>query len=113
MMDLMAVSSVQGGMPLYLHVVQRILRDLRIEQQENNTTFNYRAFKERLMNEDLAVGQLGPLQQRLDTLESFMVKEQVANASNKRAKLKPGKGINWEPKVSHLRSRAAPLDLRV
>ncbi|KAL6910252.1 hypothetical protein GGI43DRAFT_5236 [Trichoderma evansii] len=102
MMDLMAVSSVQGGMPLYLHVVQRILKDLRIEQQESNTTFNYRKFKKRLMNEDLAAGQLGPLQQRLDTLESFMVKEQVANAPGKSIKLKLGKGINWEPKAGQL-----------
>lgn len=102
MMDLMAVSSVQGGMPLYLHVVQRILRDLRIEQQDNNTTFNYRKFKDRLLNEDLAAGQLAPLQQRLDTLESFMVKEQVANSSNKSAKRNMGKGIDWEPKVTRL-----------
>lgn len=102
MMDLMAVSSVQGGMPLYLHVVQRILRDLRIEQQENNTTFNYRKFKDRLLNEDLAAGQLAPLQQRLDTLESFMVKEQVANSSNKSAKRNMGKGIDWEPKAGQL-----------
>lgn len=101
-MDLMAVSSVQGGMPLYLHVVQRILRDLRIEQQESNTTFNYRDFKNRLLNEDLAVGQLGPLQQRLDTLESFMVKEQVAIASSKGSKLHVGKGTTWEPKVSRI-----------
>ncbi|PTB43534.1 hypothetical protein M441DRAFT_135575 [Trichoderma asperellum CBS 433.97] len=102
MMDLMAVSSVQGGMPLYLHVVQRILRDLRIEQQDNNTTFNYRKFKDRLLNEDLAAGQLAPLQQRLDTLESFMVKEQVANSSNKSAKRNMGKGIDWEPKAGQL-----------
>ncbi|KAH8130634.1 hypothetical protein FP744_10003780 [Trichoderma asperellum] len=102
MMDLMAVSSVQGGMPLYLHVVQRILRDLRIEQQENNTTFNYRKFKDRLLNEDLAAGQLAPLQQRLDTLESFMVKEQVATTANKSAKLNMGKGIDWEPKAGQL-----------
>jgi hypothetical protein len=108
MMDLMAVSSVQGGMPLYLHVVQRILRDLRDEQQHNNAEFDYCDFKNRLMNERLAPGQLGPLQQRLDTLESFMVKEQVANAVgkgpkpklSKKAKKSAGKGVNWVPKVS-------------
>jgi hypothetical protein len=102
MMDLMAVSSIQGGgMPLYLHVVQRILRDLRIEQQENNTTFDYREFKKRLMDETLAIGQLQPLQQRLETLESFMVKEQVVQASNKKKRQSQGRGINWEPKVSN------------
>ncbi|KAL7923123.1 hypothetical protein ACQKWADRAFT_67317 [Trichoderma austrokoningii] len=103
MMDLMAVSSVQGGgIPLYLHVVQRILRDLRIEQQASNTMFNYCKFKKRLMEEDLAVGQLVPLQQRLDTLESFMVKEQVANASGAFSKPTLSKGNNWEPKAGQL-----------
>lgn len=100
MMDLMAVSSVQGGMPLYLHVVQRILRDLRIEQQINQTTFNYREFKKRLTNESLTPAQLQPLQQRLDTLESFLVKEQVVHVSKKMAMLMQGGGNDWAPKVS-------------
>lgn len=98
----MAVSSVQGSMPLYLHVVQRILRDLRIEQQQNNTTFDYREFKSRLMNEDLAAGQLGPLQQRLETLESFMVREQVVSAAWRSAKQSVSKGVDWMPRVSRL-----------
>ncbi|RFU76843.1 p-loop containing nucleoside triphosphate hydrolase [Trichoderma arundinaceum] len=102
MMDLMAVSSVQGGMPLYLHVVQRILRDLRIEQQTAQTTFNYREFKKRLMDEPLTPAQLQPLQQRLETLESFMVKEQVVLASNKRAIQSQGKGTDWKPKPGQL-----------
>ncbi|KAL7810909.1 hypothetical protein V8C26DRAFT_437749 [Trichoderma gracile] len=72
MMELMAVSSVQGGIPLYLHVVQRILKDLRIEEQLDGTTFNYREFKSRLIDAALAPGQLAPLQQRLENLESFM-----------------------------------------
>lgn len=101
MMDLMAVSSIQGGMPLYLHVAQRILRELRTEEQSNGTTFNYREFKRRLMDETLAVGQLQPLTQRLETLESFMVKEQVVSISNKKALQRQGKGNNWESKVSH------------
>ncbi|KAL7795120.1 hypothetical protein V8C37DRAFT_44510 [Trichoderma ceciliae] len=97
MMDLMAVSSVQGGIPLYLHVVQRILRDLRIEQQISETTFNYHKFKQRLMGEALTPAQLQPLQQRLDTLESFMVKEQVVHVSNKKAMQSQGKGNDWKP----------------
>ncbi|KAM0486215.1 hypothetical protein ACHAPX_000919 [Trichoderma viride] len=102
MMDLMAVSSVQGSMPLYLHVVQRILRDLRIEQQQKSTTFNYLEFKTRLMREDLATGQLVPLQQRLETLESFMVKEQVINVAGKAVKQSVGRGIDWKPKAGQL-----------
>ncbi|KAL7912662.1 hypothetical protein GGI35DRAFT_476499 [Trichoderma velutinum] len=105
MMDLMAVSSIQGGMPLYLHVAQRILRELRYEEQELGTTFNYREFKRRLMDETLAAGQLQPLTQRLDTLESFMVKEQVVKIGKKKALQSQGKGNNWEPKASHLTPR--------
>lgn len=104
-MDLMAVSSIQGGMPLYLHVAQRILRELRTEEQSLGTTFNYREFKRRLMDETLAVGQLQPLTQRLETLESFMVKEQVVNISKKKTLQIQGNGNNWESKASHFTSR--------
>ncbi|KAL6808911.1 hypothetical protein GGI42DRAFT_340180 [Trichoderma sp. SZMC 28013] len=102
MMDLMAVSSIQGGMPLYLHVAQRILRELRTEEQSLGTTFNYREFKRRLMDETLAVGQLQPLTQRLETLESFMVKEQVVNISKKKTLQIQGNGNNWESKAGQL-----------
>lgn len=102
MMELMAVSSVQGGgIPLYLHVVQRILKDLRIEEQLNGTTFNYREFKRRLISETLAPGQLVPLQQRLDNLESFMVKEQVVQIAKKKALQSQGNGNSWESKVGY------------
>ncbi|PTB67626.1 hypothetical protein BBK36DRAFT_1197323 [Trichoderma citrinoviride] len=102
MMELMAVSSVQGSIPLYLHVIQRILKDLRIEEQLNGTTFNYREFKRRLLDETLAAGQLVPLQQRLDNLESFMVKEQVVKVANKKALQSQGKGNSWESKAGQL-----------
>ncbi|KAK0767046.1 hypothetical protein N5P37_000778 [Trichoderma harzianum] len=102
MMDLMAISSVQGGMPLYMHVVQRILKDLRIEQQEKETTFNYRDFKQRLLDAALTPAQLQPLQQRLETLESFMVKEQVVHISKKKAIQSQGKANSWEPKTGQL-----------
>ncbi|KAL6801735.1 hypothetical protein J3E68DRAFT_228177 [Trichoderma sp. SZMC 28012] len=102
MMDLMAISSVQGGMPLYMHVVQRILKDLRIEQQEKETTFNYREFKQRLLDAALTPAQLQPLQQRLETLESFMVKEQVVHISKKKAIQSQGKANSWEPKTGQL-----------
>lgn len=113
MMELMAVSSVQGGIPLYLHVVQRILKDLRIEEQLNSTTFNYREFKRRLMDAGLAPGQLAPLQQRLENLESFMVKEQVVLTANKKALQRQGKGNRWEPKASFMRFFLQYDDLQV
>ena len=80
MLDLMAFNA-QNGSPLYLHVINRILRNLRIEQQLGNTRFDYTKFKERLFMEDLSEAQVSPLKQRLETLESFMVAEQ-ANAYN-------------------------------
>lgn len=105
MLDLMAVSSVQGGgMPLYLHVVARILRDLRIDQQKSGGNFDYTAFRRTLELQDLTPGQMSPLQQRLDTLESFMPREQVRTAvsSSRKSVLNASKraGNDWTPKVS-------------
>ncbi|KAK1974691.1 hypothetical protein LZ30DRAFT_607385 [Colletotrichum cereale] len=89
MLDLMAVR--EGGVPLYLHVVNRILREMRLEQQEKGQRFSYSSFKEKLEQADLTLAQRGPLSQRLDTLESFMVS----------SKTKHGK-IDWEPKPGQL-----------
>ncbi|PHH89879.1 hypothetical protein CDD83_5052 [Cordyceps sp. RAO-2017] len=109
MLDLMAISSVQGGgMPLYLHVVTRILRDLRrAEQQQRTTHFHYKAFRDAVAKEDLTPGQLAPLQQRLDTLESFMVEQQVRTATKAgqtavKAPSGPTQGNDWTPKARQL-----------
>lgn len=108
MLDLMAVTS--GNMPLYLHVVNRILRDLRITQQKSGKGFDYTTFKRMVQAEDLTKDQLAPLKQRLDTLESFMVEDQ-AKAYNMWAKERSGhspkqqrkheaQGTDWTPEVS-------------
>lgn len=76
MQDLMAVKSATSQ-PLYLSVINRILRELRIEQQANNTTFSYGRFKRAIEDAALTDSQLAPLQQRLETLESFMVQKQA------------------------------------
>ncbi|PFH62032.1 hypothetical protein XA68_15355 [Ophiocordyceps unilateralis] len=110
MLDLMAISSIQGGgMPLYLHVVTRILRELRIQQQTSRRAFNYAAFRRALLSQDnMTPGQMAPLQQRLDTLESFMVKRQVVEAAgvgpkqNKATSSLPDKGNSWIPKAGQL-----------
>ncbi|KAM3438273.1 hypothetical protein MY4824_003295 [Beauveria thailandica] len=75
MLDLMAMGSVAGdAWPLYMHTVTRILRNMRLEQQAlGEDGFSYGDFKRRLTDEGLVGTQLGPLQQRLDALESFMV----------------------------------------
>jgi hypothetical protein len=65
-------------MPLYLHTITRILRDMRLVQQQNNASFNYRDFKGRVGECDMTREQLMPLNQRLDTLESFMPQSQIS-----------------------------------
>ncbi|KAK3354468.1 hypothetical protein B0H65DRAFT_13936 [Neurospora tetraspora] len=106
MLDLMAVSS-GASMPLYLHVVNRVLRDLRIEQQEKGGSFDYAAFKRNMFAQELTDQQLAPLKQRLDTLESFMV-EQHAKAYEKGREAKSKKstrasrGNDWTPRPGML-----------
>lgn len=95
MLDLMAVG--EGSLPLYLHVIQRILRDMRIEQQRGGhiRPFNYTQFKRLIAKEDLTVAQMVPLNQRLDTLESFMVKKPPPG-------FPASKGTDWTPTAGQL-----------
>ncbi|KAK0655120.1 hypothetical protein B0T16DRAFT_319737 [Cercophora newfieldiana] len=111
MLDLMAVTS--GGMPLYLHVVNRILRELRVSQQRGGGTFNYTKFKQMLALEQLTDMQLAPLKQRLDTLESFMVEDQAkafdmfksrggTPSSGKKKPAAAQSGTDWTPRSGTL-----------
>jgi hypothetical protein len=95
MLDLMAVG--ETNVPLYMRVVGRILREMRLEQQANGGSFNYARFKEKMLREDLTDMQRAPLNQRLDTLESFMVKNPRSNRNNKFAPVTGGN--DWTPKV--------------
>ncbi|KAI1203251.1 hypothetical protein F5X97DRAFT_283926 [Nemania serpens] len=101
MMELMAVGS--GTMPLYMHVVQRVLRDLRLDQQRNNTPFSYSDFKQRIERQDWRPEQFPPLKQRLDTLESFLAGES-RSAQKASQPAKPGKtnSTSWTPKEGQL-----------
>ena len=112
MLDLMAVTT-GGNLPLYLHVAQRILRDLRVGQQKTDTGFDYSAFKQMLALENLTEMQLAPLKQRLDTLESFMVESQAkaynmfapATQTTKKSRKPPlaaSRGTSWKPLNGHL-----------
>jgi len=97
-MDLMAVTETS---PLYMEVVKRILRELRIDQQTSLEGFNYARFKHLLSLENLTMSQSAPLKQRMDTLESFMVKSHAqASFTPKKSKKTAGKGNDWTPKVS-------------
>lgn len=98
MLDLMAVSRGNDPMPLYLHAVYRILREMRIEQQEMGTGFSYSEFKKRISATEMTTAQLGPLRQRLDTLESFMPNTQIGiKIPQKKGKRQFGNV--WTPKV--------------
>ncbi|KAK3396182.1 hypothetical protein B0T20DRAFT_263632 [Sordaria brevicollis] len=103
MLDLMAVSSA-SSMPLYLHVLNRVLRDLRIQQQAHGGSFDYAAFKRNMFAEDLTEHQLAPLKQRLDTLESFMVEQQAKayNPGQARKSAKVTSGNSWAPHAGML-----------
>ncbi|RYC58319.1 hypothetical protein CHU98_g7893 [Xylaria longipes] len=98
MLELMAFDRAQ---PLYAQVIQRILRDMRLAQQENPSKFKYREFRDKLDQENLNPDQKRGLQQRLDTLESFMVPEQVkSNTKGKKRGVRLG--TNWVPKAGEL-----------
>ncbi|CAI7609417.1 unnamed protein product [Penicillium viridicatum] len=104
MLDLMAVGQGQGPVPLYMHTVQRILREMRILQQNTGSQFDYWDFKERILGSGLLRGQLDPLKQRLDTLESFMPPQQApaTKKANKKKANFQGAGSNWTTKASQL-----------
>lgn len=99
MLDLMAVGQSDGPMPLYMHTIKRILREMRIQQQATDGGFDYPEFRQRVFDAGLTPAQLEPLKQRLETLESFMPPDQVIVPHKKnRIKLKEG-GSSWEPAV--------------
>lgn len=102
MLDLMAVNQEEGRLALYLHSINRILRDLRLIQQENHTAFNYRQFKKEVDACDMTPAQLLPLNMRLDTLESFMPKSQTSAKPIAQPKKVAGNeffGNDWSVKV--------------
>jgi hypothetical protein len=98
MLDLMAVDRDNGAVPLYLHTVQRILREMRLLQQSAGSQFDYQDFKSRVLCSGLLPGQLEPLKQRLDTLESFMAPQQASASYQMNGKSKNA-GSSWIPKV--------------
>jgi hypothetical protein len=71
---------------------------MRMKQQETGGAFNYVHFKQLVDAAGLSPFQTGPLQQRLDTLESFMPKEQTSADQPKKKKQQFGN--DWTPKVT-------------
>ena len=102
MLDLMAVRQEDGGVPLYVQTVMRILREMRIEQQNTGNPFRYQLFKERVRNANLSPQQLAPLQQRLETLESFMEQKQEVRMKRQKGRLVEGESVAWSSEVSKI-----------
>ncbi|KAF2963301.1 hypothetical protein GQX73_g10276 [Xylaria multiplex] len=97
MLELMAFDRTQ---PLYAQVVQRILRDMRLGQQNLLGQFNYYQFTQKLDAEQLSSDQRRGLRQRLDLLQSFMVPKQV-NPFSRREEVER-LGTDWTPKAGEL-----------
>lgn len=68
MLSLMSVDQSEST-PLYISQIMRILREMASDSPEG---FDYIEFKRRLKTSKFLGMQLGPLQQRLDLLESFI-----------------------------------------
>jgi hypothetical protein len=95
-LDLMAVKPEEGSVPLYVHTVTRILREMRMSQQRTDTPFDYQMFKIKISEADLSPAQLAPLSQRLAILESFMPQTQ---RGTKKKKKEEHKATTWENEV--------------
>ena len=102
MLDLMAVGQGDGPIPLYMHTVKRILREMRILQQATGKGFDYPKFKQRVLDAGLTPTQLEPLKQRLETLESFMPQTQVFAPGKKGKSRSSTGGSEWETVVKCL-----------
>jgi len=104
MLDLKAVTQENGPVPLYLHTIYRILRQMRMEQQAIGGSFNYIRFKWEVEAAELNPTQRVPLNRRLDTLESFMPAFQTQILlPNKCIRNRRGRNANdWTPQHGHL-----------
>ncbi|GIZ39055.1 hypothetical protein CKM354_000244700 [Cercospora kikuchii] len=71
MNKLMALAEKEGPPPLYMEVIQRILRRMAIENT-SSTGFDYKRFRGLLEKETLSKDQWLPLNLRFSLLESFL-----------------------------------------
>ncbi|EME87207.1 uncharacterized protein MYCFIDRAFT_184336 [Pseudocercospora fijiensis CIRAD86] len=76
MNKLMALAEKEGPAPLYMEVVQRILRQMAIQ---GISEFDYKHFRKLLAAETLTRDQTGPMNLRFGLLESFMHPDDIPN----------------------------------
>lgn len=89
MKTLMAVDADVANPPLYLAVLDKILRDMA-KEHGGRPGFNYAEFKKRLYEAGFTAQQLGPLELRLQLLEEFL--DQSKAASGNKSVFDNGKG---------------------
>lgn len=97
MLDL-TVNREDASILLYIHIIHRILREMRMDQQLSGEYFDYNKFKARIDNADLAPAQLAPLHQRLSVLQIFMSRSVSIKKKMKRG-LEIGKATSWASEV--------------
>ena len=86
MNKLMALSEKEGPAPLYMEVVQRILRQMAIQ---GITSFDYKHFRRLLDGERLTKDQMSPMNLRFSLLESFMHPDDLPAGTN-----------TWRPSIN-------------
>ena len=114
MKRLMAFGDTTKDPPLYMQTVIKTLRQMALENN-GDASFNYDEFRKRIFTETFTGHQSGPLELRLDLLESFMEGKLVDAANylgidrqmfygefNKNPKVKYIKKINLEKRTESL-----------
>nr|POE49002.1 putative di- and tripeptidase dug2 [Quercus suber] len=85
MYKLMAFSEKSGSVPLYMDVIQRILREQAVADR-----FNYYTFRDAVSKEGFSKDQMGPMNLRFGLLDSFMVDRKSSRKHGPLFDLKPG-----------------------
>ena len=95
MLKMMALSEQEGSVPLYMEVVQQLLRETAMGGGE----FNFRAFKRQVELQNFAPAQKTMLNMRLNLLRSFMAQDEeddflASRALRARQNTPPKTGFN-------------------
>lgn len=88
----MATDSGEGGLPLYMQSVLRVLREMAAEP-DAKPGIDYLTFRTRVEKLDLSLGQKIPLGLRLDLLQEFIEEPQKKKGDKRQEK----RGNDWEP----------------
>lgn len=108
MLELMAVNPEDTVVLLYIHVIHRILRDIRLVQQSTGDKFQYNNFKDKLAKSGLTPQQLAPLHQRLSVLESFLSPSPGPSSKKRKRNLLVDNTTTWTNEVSTIVRSSSP-----